>query len=192
MLAADPPTGAIGISVNGGDDFTKSAAVKVKLIWPSCGERVVLSNDGGFGGTKAVKLAAQVSWKLKSSGSERLPKTVYARYLEVGEDESALASGSLSTFTDDIILDTTAPTIKSATLARAGSASVAALKSYKLRVRAADQTSGVSAIQLAVDRRRPLTSVKYSASKTVRLAARPVWVRVADGAGNQSPWKRLR
>jgi PKD repeat protein len=97
-----PPPGPVGVSVNNGDFATDNPNVQVDLVWPSGATQVVLSNDGGFGpagGTMTLLLTAQVSWTLRQTGPERLPTTVYVRFLGAGIDTQ--------NFTDTIILDQT-------------------------------------------------------------------------------------
>jgi hypothetical protein len=69
---------------------------------------VLLSNDGGFAGAQSVPVTLTIPWTLVSSGPERLPKTVYARFLGAGNDTA--------NFTDDIILDETPPTVGGGTV----------------------------------------------------------------------------
>ncbi len=192
-LAPEPPTGPLGISINSGDDYTNSVKVKIRLIWPSCADRVVLSNDGGFEPAKVLEAQERVTWKLRSSGAERLPKIAYARYLAEGENASALSDPDKQTFFDDIILDQTAPRIVSAVVVGRGSASASIrLAVYRLRVKASDRTSGLAAVQAAIAKSRPLASQKYATSLKVKAGSRPRWVRVRDGAGNWSRWRALR
>ena len=129
----------------------------------------------------------EIKWKLDSSGPERLPKTVYVRFLP------SLIAGL--TFTDDIILDQTPPTVQQALLAPAGASTVASAakaKTYAVRVKAKDSNSGVGKIQVAVNKKRPGRLVKYKRIVKVISPGRPKFVRAQDRAGNFSAWKKLR
>jgi len=131
-----------------------------------------------------------IPWKLSESGSERLPKTVYVRF-----------GSSSQTFTDDIILDQTAPTTSAATIAQASSArgvtaSLAASKKkgrYTLRVTAKDKLSGVKRLQLAPTRSaKRASTVTYKRAIVLKSAAKAKWVRVFDRAGNASKWRAVK
>lgn len=177
-----PPQGRpIGVSINDGDQYTNDPHVTVFASWPSFGTNMLLANDGGF--TKAVSFAVapQTPWVLDSSGPERLPKTVYIRY--VGGIQTS------ETFTDDIILDQTPPTVLAAALpAATSSASVAKAKLIPLRVKAKDNVSGVGVMQITTSKRKPGKFRKYRAVTKVK-PAKAYFVRVRDRAGNLSRWR---
>jgi hypothetical protein len=198
VSVTEPPLSFVkpvaGISVDDAATYTNSTKVRIEVQPPPCtapyATSVVLSNDGGFKTSQTIPIedvspetgATVVDWTLKSSGQERLPKTVYAN---IGG----------ARFTDDIILDQTAPVIEGAGIASSASTSrSAALRSYRVKVRASDKTSGVALAQVATDKAKKKLSVpqKYRASLTVKSAAKPLWVRVQDRAGNFSKWKALR
>lgn len=80
------------------------------------------------------------------------------------------------------VVDPDRPVIASARLARAGTGG------YVLRTRARDALSGVVAMQVAGDRRRPGAERPFRARLSV--PNRRVWVRVLDRAGNASAWAR--
>lgn len=184
-------TGTEGVTINAGAQFTNDPVVELSVIPPGGVTEVRLSNDGGFL-TAAARVPApnhRYAWTLQSSGPERLPKTVYVRFAGAG-------GVSPVTFTDDVILDQTPPTIAEAKLSGAGarSAAVAAgLHRYTLRLRASDKTSGVGKLQLATtSKRRPGKLLAYAKKVTVRATRAPRWVRVRDRAGNFSRWRTIR
>ena len=136
-------------------------------------------------------------WQLASSGPERLPKIVYARFR--GGDAGR------ETYTDDIILDEVPPTLLGASIAGSpgGRASAAAAKRpRRVRVRARDANSGVARVQVSKSRSARGATTKRLVSRTrkgkrrltttvrMRIAPGRVWVRVADAAGNFSRWRR--
>lgn len=102
------------------------------------------SNDGGFRSARTLPLAATVSWRLKSSGSERLPKTIYVCF------------GATQTLQDDIVLDQTRPRLLVATVSRAkpARAEAATASRWLIKLKASDRTSGVGKVQFAT--RRPI------------------------------------
>lgn len=183
QIVAAPPSGDVGISINGGDQFTNTPQVRVSLVWPVAITFVRLSNDGGLTDAKQFDVAPSVPWTLQSSGPERLPKTVYARY-----------GGYPFGFQDDIILDETPPAISSAQMipsASRAAVSAAHPKSYRVKLSASDKTSGVSTVQVATSKSKPSKPQKYAPSFTVHGSA-PRYVRVKDRAGNNSKWRALK
>lgn len=179
-----------GVSINGGAVYTNSPKVKVAVeLGPFFGavsfsQSLIVSNDGGFGASKTFDVSpfevvaasgttkAVLDWTLQSSGSERLPKTVYVK-----------DSGS-----DDIILDERPPTVSSASL---GSARAAARR-FSVRVVATDKNSGVASAQITASKSKPGALLRYRRSITVASSSKPKWVRVQDKAGNFSKWKKIR
>jgi len=190
----------LGISVNNAAEFTNSRKVTIYATGPSGATQVILSNDGGFGASQTFDLTdgyAEISWTLVASRDERLPKTVYARFVQRFGSQS-------STNTDDIILDTTAPTMTSASGASTGSSpsgvavqsvvAAAAKGGVRLTVRAKDANSGIGTVQVKTSSRGGITAVPTSnpkaSSRTLRLntTKKRLWVRVVDRAGNVSRW----
>jgi hypothetical protein len=208
-----PPPGPVGISIDHGDYATNTPHVVLDIVWPRGANRAFLSNDGGFnlaGETALVPVAPEIPWTLRSVGSERLPKTVYLRFPE--------SADPTSTFTDDIILDTTTPVIHSAKLL--GSDKRKHPSSYRVRLRASEGISGISAAQFSDTRsggeivtfrsrkERGLLSISeviilagaHGSAARAHLSAsaikprpphRPRWVRMQSAASTWSPWRRL-
>jgi len=178
-----PPAGRTGVSVNSGALYTNRPEVTLNIVWPRGTRTVLVSNDGGFGRAREFPVRPAMPWRLDSSGPERLPKTVYVRF-----------GSSNQTFTDDIILDETAPRVVSARLVAPGAGSASAAtrqRLYRLRLRAYDRTSGVASVQVAVTKRRPLRMQRFHKVIRVRSAKVPRFVRVRDRAGNLSRWRRI-
>ena len=191
LLTAPAPAGPLGISVNSGATYTNTARVVVSVIWSGCSAGVSLSNDGGFGSAQERPVSRSIDWDLSSSGTERLPKTVYARFRKAGQ---TLADGR-TTFTDDIILDQTSPVIASAGIvSAAGARSAAKMHTYRIKIRASDATSGVASAQFATDnlKKKLSKAQKYLPTLTFKATSRPMWVRATDRAGNTSKWVRLK
>jgi outer membrane protein assembly factor BamB len=168
-----PPAGPLGVTINNGAQFTNSPNVTLSVVWPSYAATALLSNDGGFRAAASIPLAAAVPWTLESSGSERLPKTVYVRF-EGG-------SAGRETYQDDIILDQQKPKVGKAAL----------VEGTTLELSASDRTSGVTAMQIATARSagswRPFTRIVEFSHRRWGLK-----VRVRDRAGNFSPWRLVR
>ena len=190
-LVVSSPTGTvgqIGVSINKGAQYTKSPNVTVNVVFPPATTSFLFSNDGGFLDPTTFQPASSIKWKLDSSGPERLPKTIYVRFL-VG----AFAG---ETFQDDIILDETPPKVQQAIVAPAAAATAgaraSALRRWRVRVRATDSNSGVSRIQVTANKRKPGRLLRYKRRLTVRSAKRPRFVRARDRAGNYSRWRRAR
>ena len=185
-----------GVSINDGAVYTNRRQVTLRveggpyLGFVPVDETFVIANDGGYKNSTPIVAhplataletdgtALSIPWTLQSSGAERLPKTVYVKDLG----------------TDDIILDETLPVIASAGFVGSKGANVSANpRSYRIKLRASDKTSGVALAQVATDKLKKKLSVpqKYSGAITVKATSKPLWVRVQDRAGNFSKWKKL-
>jgi hypothetical protein len=180
-LRVNDPPGAprlYGVSVNQGALFTNSRDVTLNLSYPGSTTGVVLSNDGGFITAMALDPSPRMRWRLASSGPERLPKTVYVRFL----------AGPFVTdsFSDDIVLDETDPAVVSVTARASG-------RRRAVKVRARDNVSGVTAIQVSVGARASRERFRpFTRTPTLVRGKGKIWVRVRDGAGNMSAWRSVR
>lgn len=173
------PPGTVGITINDGAQYTNDPQVTISVVWQFCTEYLLVANDGGFRRAKRFETGPEVPWRLDSSGPERLPKTVYVRL------------GSMTqNFTDDIILDETAPILSSAAIA-GGAGAARAARTIVVRTTARDATSGLGGIQITANRREPGTAMRYAKLVRASVAGRRIWVRVLDRAGNASTWKSL-
>ena len=162
-----PPAGNVGVSIENGDYATNTPHVQLYVVWPAFVGTALISNDGGFnapGSTALLPVATQIPWTLESAGSERLPKTVYLRFPE--------STNPTNTFTDDIILDTTKPTIQTAQLlnvaAGATVASAHRAHAYRVRLGAREHLSGVSAAQFSSTRSGGAVVRFYAATRRGR------------------------
>ncbi|HWH13643.1 MAG TPA: hypothetical protein VNT51_02785 [Miltoncostaeaceae bacterium] len=201
------PAGVPGVTVDAGALYTSTPQVQLTLIAPQPHNvaAVRISNDGGFGTSTLVPLAdpassASIPWTLASTGPERLPKTVYVRFVsQVALDGLGTVMGVDDVqYTDDIILDQTAPVILAARMAPPSGAGALARRGPRARpvsviLRARDNLSGVADVQVARSR---TASTPWRAYRT-RVAATPgargsVFVRVRDAAGNVSAWREVR
>jgi hypothetical protein len=185
-----PPAGPVGVSINGGDQFTNDRDVTVDVVWPRFASALLISGDGGFRNAQFRAVDTQIAWTLDSIGSNRLPRTIYVRFAGGGDANQ--------TFQDDIILDETAPQVTSARIVARGFAPGAArvaararLRPYRLRISARDNISGVKKMQITTNRRKPGLTRNFRGTVTVSAASSKLWVRVRDGARNWSRWKRL-
>jgi hypothetical protein len=130
-------------------------------------------------------VTSSFAWQLASSGAERLPRIVYVRF------QGGLAGNE--TYSDDIILDETAPLVLTATLVRTGQVGAAAAKhGYLAHVRGRDAVSGLASLQLTTNRARPGPRHRYARTLRVGAGAKPRWACVIDRAGNRSSWVRLK
>jgi hypothetical protein len=192
---ASSGTGTVGVTIDNGAVYTDTPAVTVTAVAPSGTTAVIISDDGSFAEAQTFPVAgnSEYSWTLQTSGNERLPKTVYVRFVLAG-------STPYLTLSDDIILDQTAPTVQSATLtpgSASASADVArvarsAAGRFVLRVKAKDNISGVAKLQYASSKHaRKVTTVRYSRSLRIVRASAAKWARVIDGAGNYGRWRKV-
>jgi alpha-tubulin suppressor-like RCC1 family protein len=191
----------VGVSINDADEFTNKKNVTVFITGLATSVKAIISNDGGFKVSQTIDLTdsfAEVKWTLVSSRDERLPKTVYVRFISRFNAQS-------SNYTDDIILDTTAPVLSdavaTATTAPASAVSVASARAKngaRIVVKATDANSGIGSVEMRSGASKKATSVKYANPKakshtlTVNTKAKTLQVRVIDRAGNPSPWKTVK
>ena len=169
------PPGPIGFSINQSARFTDDPNVTLKVVWKQGEQNALIANDGGFGGAATRDLTGpEIPWTLDSGGGERLPKTVYLRF-----------GDSTQTFTDDIILDETPPSLRSVAASKVSGR-------VRVRTRATDRTSGVASIQVGPKKSAALPAIKYRRTLFVKTHRKRVWVRVIDHAGNHSVWKKTR
>lgn len=173
-----PPSGLPGVSIEDGAQFTDDPHVTVDVVWTPFASDLVISNDGGFQPASTRPVDSRISWTLDSSGPERIPKTIYVRFL--GGD------GGRETYQDDIILDETAPAVLSARFLRGGSRAV-----RRVRVVVRDRVSGVTRMQVALNRSLPARTIRYRRVVRVVVGHSRPFVRVRDRAGNWSRWKRV-
>jgi len=190
-ILPSPPAGETGVSIKNGDSYTNSKQVSLNLTWPEYATAVRISNDGGFGTSKTLTkdLAASIDWELDDSVKGIYTKVVYVRFNGVAD--------TTKTYSDDIILDTSAPIIKTAS-------AVVASSSVQLSLKATDDITGVSKVQIHNDTRTvtknyaskisvPLTNLSLSASSigVQKMAAATVKIRVSDNARNWTGWQTI-
>jgi YVTN family beta-propeller protein len=198
-IRLSPPDGEVGVSIEDGDSYTNSKQVTLNLVWPEYATAVRISNDGGFASSKTQTkdLAASIDWELDDSVKGIYTKVVYVRFNG--------AANTRETYTDDIILDTTAPTI-TRTAASTGTSTIT------LSLAATDDITGVDNIQImagdttvtknyAKNVSVPLanlglvvttSSINSMSVATVKsLSLTTIKVRVSDSAGNWTRWRTV-
>ncbi len=196
---AAPPEGEPGISINSGSPYTNKKSVTLDIVWPAGATEVRISNDGGFSASRTTKsaLAPQQSWTLDDSVKGLYTKVVYARFTGEGVDAT-------KTYSDDIILDTTPPEVTAASASQVGGSGAAVLASakstsstrakYRLQVKARDRLTGVRALQVGVAKKPgKAKTVKYRKRLTTsQPTTSRLFIRVQDGAGNWTAWRKIR
>jgi YVTN family beta-propeller protein len=199
-ILPSPPTGEIGLSIKNGDALTNTKNVILNPVWPEYATAIRISNDGGFAASKTVTkdLASSIDWELDDSVKGIFTKVVYIRFSGPGIDATR-------TYSDDIILDTTAPIIESS------SGSVIGSDSLNVNLRATDDITGVDEVQISggggssvtkdyatsltiplsdVDLSRTITSFGSEGRRSA-FASSSIRVRVSDSAGNWSAWSSV-
>lgn len=177
------PSGDVGVTIDNAALYTNSRDVGLTITPPPQTSSVRIANDGGFAGADARGVQdGPYPWVLSSSGPERLPKTVYVRFVSPCIDPA-------QTFTDDVILDETAPVVTAASATPTFSAG--ASRSYRLKIRARDGLSGVAQMQLRWKGHRAKRWIRYKRTTIVHSSG-AIWVRVRDRAHNVSRWRRVR
>jgi len=180
------------MTINDGAQYTNDPDVTLSVTVPSWANTLRVANDGGFHPARTFPVKNRIRWRLAESGPERLPKTVYLRF-----------DGQAPNFTDDIILDQTKPTISSATVDGPGATATSAAaavataasngRTYRVRVRAKDATSGVSKVQFALrSTRHPSAMRRFERVTRYNGLRAPKYLRVRDRAGNYSRWRSIR
>lgn len=184
----------IGVSINDGNPYTNTRDVQLMVRTPGCATGIRVSNDGDFSNSTLVPPTSSISWQLDDRVQGKYTKLVYVRFTGPGVNES-------QTFTDDIIMDTQAPTVSllKATSTGSGNAAAAALVSGPRRVtvtcKARDDKSGVRKLQIsAFKTKKSAATTDYRKKQTLTLKGarqgKKFYARVLDGAGNWSKWKR--
>ena len=190
LVTAQGGSGQFGVSINNGAQYTNDPNVVVTSVFPAGTTALLFSNDGGFFAPSQFAAARETKWRLDSSGPERLPKIVYARFLA-----GPIVS---ETHTDDIILDETPPKVQAASVTPAAAAasarvaSAAKLAKYVVKVKATDSNSGVGKLQVTANKRKPGKLVAYKRKLMLKSAKRPRFIRARDRAGNFSAWRKLK
>ena len=190
-ILPSPPSGETGISINSGAAYTNTKSVTLNLVWPEFATEARISNDGGFASstTSTVQLASSVSWNLDDSVKGVYTKVVYVRFSGVGDQSKS--------YTDDIILDTTAPAVESP-LAAATSGSI------EISLKATDDISGVDKVEVKngsttvtkdygskVSVTEKELGLAVSTSSVRKSNSSSVEVRVSDRAGNWTSYQTL-
>lgn len=191
-----PPAGQVGVTVDDGDYATNSRSVTIEPVWFPGSTNIVLANDGGFRGSGPQTLAPDIPWELAPGGAEKLPKTVYVRFTGAGQDTA--------TFTDDIVLDTTTPTIEGAEepgAAPRDAPGTSGEGGHSVKVSAQAAISGISAVAIGVTKKSAKTTVLREATargipklrRTFKFKGKkdPKFVRVQNAAGTWSRWTKI-
>lgn len=175
-----PPSGPVGITIDGGDYATSNRTVRLSVVWPAYSLRAQFSDSKTF--ASSTPLATGVRWTLAAS-SKPVVATVYARFPGSGQP------GRL--YTDVIVLDRTTPVLTSATGAGGNG----------VRVVATDYGSGISKVQLSPTRSGGTTVTLAGPTERGVLSLKrvitaggptPHWVRVQSAAGTWSGWHAIR
>jgi len=188
-ILPSPPAGEPGVSIKNGDSYTNTKQVTLNPVWPEYATAVRISNDGGFAASKTQTkdLAASIDWVLDDSVKGIYTKVVYIRFNGVADISK--------TYTDDIILDTTAPTLVSSSMSVESSA-------INLSLNATDDITGVDVVQVksgdelvALEYKRKISipladlSLSVSSAGVRKLATKSIQMRVSDSAGNWTGWR---
>ena len=187
-----PPVGEPGVSILDGASFVNTKSVKVSLIWPANATEARISNDGGFAASKTntVPLASSVDWDLDDSVKGLYTKVIYVRFNGSGIDTT-------KTYTDDIILDITAPVVES-------SSASAISGSIDVTMKATDDITGVDKVEVKNGTTTVIKDYKtkvsvsekelgltVSAASVHKANSSVIEVRVSDKAGNWSSYQTL-
>ena len=191
LILPSPSVGEPGVSIKNGASYSNSKQVTLNLIWPEYATSVRISNDGGFATpkTQTKELAESIVWELDDSVKGIYTKVVYVRFNGVAD--------TTKTYTDDIILDTTAPTIETST-------AVFAASWVDVLLRATDDVTGVNKVEVrngtntvtrdyATKMSVALADLALSVSSSgvQKSATQSIEIRVSDNAGNWTTWQSV-
>lgn len=171
-----------GLSINSGATWTNSTAVTLTIPAQAGTAEMQVSNDGGFAGVQWEPYSLNKDWQIISYGNYVIPRTVYVRF----RNTVGSTSGG---FSDDIILDVTAPTGSVSIVGGTSNPTVRSGKSsVTLNLSATDDVSGVGGMMLS--NRADFAGAtweSYATSKTWTLGVNnTVYLRYRDNAGNVS------
>jgi YVTN family beta-propeller protein len=190
-ILPSPPAGEPGVSIKNGDSYVNTKQVTLNLVWPEYATAVRVSNDGGFAASKTQTkdLAASIDWELDDSVKGLYTKVVYVRFNGVTD--------TTKTYSDDVILDTTAPVIETASASRVSGVIGVTLK-------ASDDITGVDKVEIKngasivakdYDKKLSVTETEIglsvSSSGVKKFAGSSIEIRVSDKAGNWSGYQTL-
>ncbi len=205
-ILRNPPQGETGISIQNGDSYVNTKQITLNLIWPRYAIAVRISNDGGFKASKTQRkeLDKSIVWELDDSVKGIYTKVVYARFSFCGLICTSTEGGwpfndneDSTTYSDDIILDTTAPIIESSSAAETSG-------SIDVSLEATDDLAGVDEVEIKTgtttiskDYDKKLSLTKKELGLTVnslgvkKFGGSSIKIRVSDKAGNWSAYKTL-
>lgn len=177
-----PPSGAPGVSIDGGAYAASGVRVRLALVWPGFASGALISNEPGFSHATRTALAPSVRWTLREPRAR-----VYVRFLGAGADER--------TFTDAIAIVRERPVLRRAALRGT------APGGYRVRIDARDRAAGIWAVAASATRRGGAVTriadprrrgIRHLSSViAIRADARPRFVRVRNTAGTWSPWVQV-
>ena len=166
------------MTINDGDLYTNDPDVKLSVTPPAWASSLRMANDPDLvdaGRARSVDDDGRYSWRLEVEGPpNRSVRRVYVSF-------PALYGPSFK-LQDDIILDLLRPVVTSARLDRASAGTTLVLK-------AKDNRTGLRKLQLADDRKHPHRARRFK--RRLAVGDAPKYVRVVDGAGNRSKWRRV-
>ena len=195
-----------GMTINDGALFTNRTGVTLTISGQPGTTQMMVSNDGGFAGAEWQACVSSLPWTLTQYGTVTVARVVYLKF----KDTNGVVS---STYSDDIILDVTAPSgsVQLTPLGQAASrpaldfTKVFTLSlplimghactpatcppNVRLSLSASDDASGVGSMEIGNDAAFTGSQWEpYATSKTWYLppGQNTVYVRFRDNAGNVS------
>jgi hypothetical protein len=173
--------GDYGLSINDGALYTNQVTVTLSISSRPDTAQMQVSNDGGFAGAQWETYSSHKTWQITQYGNYVIPRVVYVRYMD-------LSGNTSSTFSDDIILDVTAPTGSVSIVLGAAASKRTRASTVTLALSATDDVSGVGSMMLS--NRADFVGASwqaYATSATWTLDVNnTVYVRFRDNAGNVS------
>ena len=169
------------VTIDGGAIYTNDRTVDVKVERDQWASSLRLANSAAGLPTGSLRRITRremhFTWQLEPGPSPRSVKRVFVRFTPgyTAEEREPVD------ISDDIVLDQTEPEVVSAVA-----------DGKRLLLAAHDNRSGVVKLQVARDRAHPGRLRAFARRVKLSRSAAGVLVRVVDGAGNRSPWRRAQ
>ncbi|MFN8490091.1 MAG: glycoside hydrolase family 16 protein [Caldilineaceae bacterium] len=177
------------ISLANGSVFTRNRTVPLTLNAAGATQMQV-SNDAGFSNAPWQTYQPNLNWTLNDVGTRIATLLAYARFRNASQQ--LLCGGA--TFVDDVVFDPLAPVLAGVTVRQAqvtAAAAQAPATDFIVQLTAEDQAGGSGLAEMEISDNAQFTGAAWQPYQAEVLLTNqqpdaPLYVRVRDGAGNES------